>query len=692
MNILIEQQAEDALQDAYRNIRQGGLDPEEERVLRFLDRQMPHLADAYRSHIPKARQTILQRLVASLLREDVLGYATASYDLQVEQGRFTLNVPELTSEWEAFLAALKRYDPADRMYKVYPLPGQQQLVTPLGRTFAFRRLDVEGPVLHVAEGTVRPLQHAVEVLHLIRLQEIATAGRSENAWLRLTDELRNGSANLALGYAHYDEQKREWQRAAAELRTDTTLGLMIARKRQDPQFDASLFFEQLCVEGHNLHPGTKTKIGMEPDAVYRYSPEFNGVTDIRFVGMHRDHAEFSAVDPVAHPNDVLFGQYPELETVARNEWERLGLALDDYLLTPVHPWQYEEAIPQIYAREIEQQIVVPVEGFSVPCGATSSFRTVVPLGRGPQALALKVAVNSQMTSTVRSISANTTQNAAVFTHMIREIMAREPELLRTFVPVSELAGYCFQSSDSLKSRNLSAVLRENIDGFTDGEELAIVGSALYSESPVSGKLILAELVEAFAESTGAESLEAAAKEFVRAYAEMTLPGVLTLMVRYGVGLEGHMQNSVPVFKAGRPVRMLFRDWGGARLYGERLRAAGFDMKFYPGSVTVTEKVKDMQNKVFYTVFQNHISEIILQLCKDFPVEEADLWREIRSLCDRVFADLALDPACAQAAEEDREALYCPEVEHKALTKMRLEPEEKGYCYATVSNPLHQPIQ
>lgn len=469
MNIMIEQQAVDALQDAYRNIRQGGLDLEEERVLRFLERKMPHLADAYLSYIPKARQTILQRLVASLLREDVLGYATASVDLQVENGVITLSVPEMTPEWEAFLSAFKKYDPAARTYKVYPLPGEEQLVTPLGQTFAFRRLDVDGPVLHVADGTVRPLQHAVEALHLIRLQELATTGHSENAWLRLTDELRNGSANLALGYVHDDEQKRAWQLLAAELQTDTALGLMLARKRQDPHFDAALFFEQLCVEGHNLHPGTKTKLGMEPDAVYRYSPEFNGVTDIRFMGIRRDHAEFSAVDLVAHPNDVLFVQYPELEMIARSEWERLGLDLDQYLLTPVHPWQYDHAIPQIYADEIAQHIIVPLVGYAVPCGATSSFRTVVPLGRGSQAVALKVAVNSQMTSTVRSISANSTQNAAKFTQMIREIMSRELELLQTFVPVSELAGYCFKSTDTLKSRNLSAVLRENVDGFTNGK-------------------------------------------------------------------------------------------------------------------------------------------------------------------------------------------------------------------------------
>jgi siderophore synthetase component len=699
MNSLTEQKTSDALQVAYQNILAGELDPEEQRVLRFLKAKVPQLADAYLLYIPKARQTILLRLAASLLREDVLGFASEAYDLCIENGLYTLEVPEVTAEWESFLLSLKAYDPIPLTYKVYPLTREEWLVTPVGDTFAFRRLDIEGHILHVAGGKVRPLEHAVELLHLLRLRELATVGCTANAWQRLAEELRNGSANLALGYAHEEEQRQIWRQLAAEYKTDTALGLMLARKKQDPHFDAALFFEQLCVEGHNLHPGAKTKIGMEPDAVYRYAPEFGGITDIRFVAIRCDHAEFSAVEAVQHPNDLLFAQYPELETAVRREWERRGLDLAQYVLTPVHPWQYDEAIPKIYRDEIAAGIVVPVESFSVPCGATSSFRTVVPLGRGPKVLALKVAVNSQMTSTVRSISANTTQNAARFTRMIRDIMSREPKLHQTFVPVSEVAGYCFKVREerdpelrTLKSRNLSAVLRENVESFTSEDELAIVGSALYAVSPISGKRILAELVEAYAATTGAPSLQTAAHHFVRDYAEIALPGFLTLMVRYGVGLEGHLQNSVPVFRGGRPVRMLFRDWGGARLYSKRLDQSGMELDFYPGSVTVTEDVKDMQNKVFYTVFQNHISEIILQICKQYGVSEGELWREIRLICDRVFAELATDPACAAAVAEDREALYRPQVEHKALTKMRLEPEDKGYRYAQVSNPLHQPAE
>ncbi|GAX90009.1 hypothetical protein EFBL_1635 [Effusibacillus lacus] len=675
------------------------MDEEELRILQFLEKQVPELVSPFVVSIPKGRQSIMNRLAASMLREDVLGLAANSYDLQVIDSIYALNVPAIHENWRNVIRNLHEFGLENgKFYKVFPLLEGECLVFPVSRTYAFRRLEVEGAVLHVRGDRVKRLQHAVELLQLIRLKEAAVNGETQSAWGRLAEELRNGSANLALAYAFHEQKKKSLRRTANEYEAETAIELILARKKQDGNFDVSLFFEQLCVEGHNLHPGAKTKIGMEPDSVYRYAPEFEGAPDIRFVGIRRDRAEWAVLEHEEKPNAVLFGEYPELRAAVASEFAKKGISADDYVFVPVHPWQLERAIPKIYKDEIERGIVVPVAGFSVPGWATSSFRTVVPrTDEGRVRLAIKVAVDSQMTSTVRSISANTTNNAPVFTRLIRTVMQREPQLAGTFVPVCEVAGFNFKvdakeqdhEARTAKSRNLSTVLRENVESFVKPDELAIVGSALYAESPVTGKLILVELVEMYAKTSGEQSLRWAAFQFVSDYAAMALPGFLTLMVKYGIGLEGHLQNSVPVFRDGRPVRMLFRDWGGARICGKRLEEQGLHVNFYPGSVTVTDSVKEMRNKVFYTVFQNHIGEIILQICKCFGVPERELWQEIRRISDEVFDRLEADPEHAEKAIADKEALYQAEVDHKALTKMRLATEEKGYCYSTVPNPLHE---
>ncbi|WP_338472776.1 IucA/IucC family protein [Niallia sp. XMNu-256] len=686
----------DILRTEYTNFRQGLMLQDEIKILTFLKNNYPDMVSPYVSALTKGRLGILRRLTESMLREDIMGLATSSHDLYVIDSIHALNVQAIDEYWQMIIGTLHTYGlESGKIYKLYSLSVKECLVIPISRTYAFNRVEVNGAILHASKDGVRTIEHSIELLQLLREKEEFHPERKESGWVKLAEELINGSANLALSYAYWDEKKKKLQQKAKEQGITTAIDWVLSQKRENRTFDSSLFFEQLSVEGHNLHPGTKTKIGMEPEDVFRYAPEFDGVAAIKFVGIRKDYAEWNVItENKEDANAFLFKQYPELPKVVEREFTEQGLCMNDYLFVPVHPWQLEKSIPDIYDLEIKNQIVVPIHDFTVSSGATSSFRTVVPLAKGEiTKYAIKVAVNSQMTSTVRSISPNTTNNATVFTRLIRSIMQEEQGLLKTFVPVCECAGFNFKMKatevNELKCRNLSAVIRETVETFVALDEVAIVGSSLFAESPITEKPILIELIERSAENRKGTSLRKAAFQFFSEYVSIALPGFLTLMVKYGIGLEGHLQNSVMVFKEGRPVRLLFRDWGGTRIYRNRLQAHQVQVPFYPGSVTVTDSLKEMHNKVFYTVFQNHCGELTLQISKHFGLGEGELWQEIYRICEKVFDQLESDPQYAESVCLDREALFQAEVDHKALTKMRLEPEGKAYSYAIVPNPLHE---
>lgn len=687
----------DVLRTAFMNFRQGKMLQDELKILHFLQTNYPDMVSAYELSLARGRLGILRRFAGAMLREDIMGLHSSSYDLYIIDSIYALNVPAIDEYWQMIIQTLHTYGlESGKIYKLYPLCERECLVFPVSRTYAFNRVEVDGIILYISKDGVRTIEHAVELLHLMRHKEEF----EQSAWVKLAVELVNGSANLALSYAYWEQKKKELQQKADEHGITTTIDWVLSQKMQDHKFDSSLFFEQLSVEGHNLHPGTKTKIGMEPEDVFRYSPEFDGAADIQFVGIRKDYAEWGVIEENEEDaNALLFKEYPELPKVVEHEFAEQGLCVNEYVLVPVHPWQLEKAIPDIYSQEIKKQIVVPISGMRVACGATSSFRTVVPLSNGEAPKhAIKVAVNSQMTSTVRTISANTTNNATVFTRLIRSIMKQEEQdLIENFVPVCECAGFNFKFKETenptgnhqQKNRNLSAVLRVNVDTFVALDEIAVVGSSLFSESPITEKPILVELINRFAEEMNEKSMRTAAFQFVSEYVSIALPGFLTLMTKYGIGLEGHLQNSVMVFKDGRPVRMLFRDWGGARIYRSRIEQHQGHVLFYPGSVTLTDSVKEMHNKVFYTVLQNHCGELILQVCKYFGLGERELWQEIHRICEKVFDQLESLPEYAESVRIDREALYQAEVDHKALARMRLEPEGKEYSYAIVPNPLHE---
>ncbi len=687
----------DALRPARFDALEERPNEEELRILRFLEERLPELVATFLASVGGGREGILNRLAASLLRENVAGCASDARKWRVDPK----NAADGPSEEAHRRGSLEGLPGAlglepGKVSKTLPVSEGECLVVPVGGTYAFGRLEVEGPILHVRAGGVRRVRHAVELLRLVRRKEMAPNGATRSSWSRFAGELKNGSANLALALAYQEQKKKRLGDVASRCGAETALDLVLARKARDEDFGGSLFFEQLCAEGHNLHPGAKTKLGMEPEAVYGYAPEFEGAPDVRLVGIRRDRAEWAAVGK-EDPGELLFREHPGLRERVGAEFAQKGLSMADYLFVPVHPWQLERAVPRIYEEEVDRGIVAPVENASIPCFATSSFRTVVPrAGGGRGRFAIKTSVDSLMTSTVRSISANTTNNAPEFSKLILEVMRREPELAETFVPVCEVAGTNFDAdaaegdpeTRTAKSRNLSAVLREDVDSFVGRHELAIVGTALYAESPVTGKPILAELVEAYARSTGARSPREAAFRFVSEYAAVVLPGFLTLMVKYGIGLEGHLQNSVPVFEDGRPVRLLFRDWGGARIFRERLERRGLSVDLRPGSLTLTDDPKEMRRKVFYAVFQSHVGEIVLRACKGFGVRERELWREVSRLTNETFDRLGSSPEHERDAAQDREAFYEANADHKALTRMRLAPEG-GDRYTSVPNPLHE---
>jgi siderophore synthetase component len=680
--------------DSYLNISKGKLDQEELRIHQFLKEQYPKLADTFKRFIAKGRKSILDRLVSSFFRENVLNLAIDSSDLQMIDT--VDHTPKVEEHWRKIIGSFGL--DKDKNYKVYPLYDNEHLIIPVSCTYGFGRLEIIGDILHVSGERIKKIDHPVELLALFCRKEELTNGNQQSQWTKLADELQNGSANLALSYAYWEKKKEKFHQHACQCGVKSIIEYVLLQKQEDETFDSALFFEQLTIEGHNLHPGTKTKMGMDSQSVYQYSPEFEGKPDVRLVGIRQDYPEWSQVDDSNEANTILFTDHSGVKEIITQEFQKKGLIADEYVFVPVHPWQAENVIPDIYSKELKDQIVVSVDSIRIPSGATSSFRTVVPFADNQgEKLVMKLAVHSQMTSTIRSISTNTTHNAPIFTRLLLEIMQREPELAKIFVPVYEVAGYNFkvaQNEDSsgirtLKSRNLSAVLRENVESLIDKDEVAIVGSSLYAESPITGKPILVELIEIYAQSIGEGSLREATFQFLSEYVHIAISGYLTLMVKYGVGLEGHMQNSIPVFKNGRPLKMLFWDWGGARIFVDRLSTCGITTSFIPGSITVTDNIKEMHNKVFYTLFQNHLGEIILLIRKHFGLNEQVLWEEIIRICDKIFYSLQSKRQFVEHVCIDREALYQKHAYHKALTKMRLESENKDYSYIKVPNPLYR---
>jgi len=463
----------------------------------------------------------------------------------------------------------------------------------------------------------------------------------------LADELRDAVVNLAIAYARRHR-----------------LNAVAAPVEPLDADDRALRVERLAVEGHNLHPCARTRLGWRLTDVLRHDLEV-GQTRIGFVAVRRD---LLVGDDVGA---ALAAAYPELPAPPPG-----------FALQPVHAWQRDAVVAARYADLVRDGALRPLVA-ELPAAPTAALRTLLlPPGADGRRRYLKVSLDILVTSTRRTISVGSTRNGPAISAVLHRLVAGDPAGARVLL-MPELAGAAVPAGTG---RDMAAIVRGGIDDRLEPGEVAVPGGALPARQPATGRTVLADLVDRYAASRGRPPGAAAALAFVGEYARLLLTPVLWLATRYGIGLEAHLQNCLPTFVAGVPHRMVFRDFAGLRLHTPRLAAAGVPLVLWPGSVVGTEQVEAMRAKVCYTAMQAHLGELVVLLTGSHGLDERAAWRGVRDVVAQVYEPLCADPETAAAAAADEAALTAPYVPHKALVRMRL--AGAGDVYLPVHNPLH----
>ncbi|MBO9540143.1 hypothetical protein J7643_06070 [bacterium] len=636
------------------------LSGEEQAILDHLCAHRPALAPAFLAQVPVGRQGILQRLLQALVREQLVSPARVHFEADARL--------------------------------VIALDDAQWIEAPLARRLSLGRFDLEGAITHLSPSGRKTVDTPEALLTLVR--PILREPSDEHRFIRFSQELANSAANYALALVGAAERRRALEAEASALGIHDSLRFADARQALDTTFNPLAFFEQWVVDGHPLHPGAKIKMGLTPDEVITYSPEWGAEPLVRLVAVRQDRSCVTTARGKT-PADLLAAEWPEHVRAAEATLAEQGLDPKAYALIPVHPWQHERTLSALYAEAIASKAVVTLDIPAIPTRALMSFRSLSPIQRrGEGKHHLKTCVNVQTTGAVRIITPQSIHNGPALSALLGAILERESGFGGDFVVLEETAGICYHDpalSDEARhttSKNLAALFRENPENHVGPGEIAMAGSSLLAHSPLSARPVVVEAVEAVARAQGLTGLEVAAIAFVQRYAEIALPGFLTLLSRYGVSLEGHLQNSVMVLKDGAPVRLVMRDFGGVRVLLERLERLGLSVAFHPGSATVTADVEDLRNKLTYPVFQNHLGEVIATLHRALGVSEEALWQPVAAVCRAVFATLKEDPAIAAQAADDEAALFAPTVDLKAMATMRLLGDVTRYTFAPVPNPLH----
>lgn len=442
------------------------------------------------------------------------------------------------------------------------------------------------------------------------------------AWDRLCDEALGGAPVLAAAYS-------------------------VCAQKEAPE--GYLDFEGWTPEGHNLHPGAKTRDGFSFAEQFEFAPEFAEVVSLPWLRVDRSLL-------------IASGEVPEQ-----------FLSSDEGWMVPVHPWQLRHLVPKIYTREWEQGAIALADRQPLICRPCTSLRTLVPLDESYPVL--KTSVGALMTSTERSMSRHTVLQGPIYNEYLLRAREQDPELFASVRLLEEHGGLCWHEDIAdPRARNLSLLFRQRPPRTASGE-VAVPCSAL--PQPVALGAANGRPRSYFAEFLGrGASLE----ESFQRYLDLLITFHLKLYLDWGIALEAHLQNCVVVWDERGPKELWVRDWGGLRADGEVIAAKAPDLfsHLIPSSVTLRDS-ETAEKKLIACLCCNHLTELVYHTVRFFDVPEAELWQKV---------GVTVRAALGRRSESSlgRRLLVDP-WPVKCLLRMRLGGGGGGDLYHPRANPL-----
>jgi siderophore synthetase component len=470
-----------------------------------------------------------------------------------------------------------------------------------------------------------------------------------------------------------------------------------ARLRRAPTAAELSTLDYNLADGHLTgHPRlvlNKGRVGFSARDRARYAPEAGEDIALRWLAVHRDHAEFRCVDDLSE--EALLAA--ELDDEQRAEFTaRVRETGDpaDYVWVPVHPWQADEIVGTLYAAELANGTVIDLGEGRDGYRPHQTIRTLANLTR-PDRHDVKTAVSVRNTLVYRGLNSAATLAGPGVTPWLRTLSAADPLLSEKyrFELLGEVASVSvrhplFGALEELPYRfheTLGALWREPLAARLSGGERAISFAALpYRDS--AGKAVLTELIAA----SGLTAEQWCAELF-----DLLLTPLLQWLLRYGVGFCPHGQNLILVVdSAGKPLRVVIKDFAqGVDLMDEELDCyrllppeANEDMLRWPAHL--------LAQSLFSSVFSGQLrfwAEILLD---DLALPRARFWELVRAVVGRYRDE---NPDVAERFDACR--LFAPDVERVTLNREHFagqgfdkveRDDEFDVRWGRVPNPLHAP--
>lgn len=497
---------------------------------------------------------------------------------------------------------------------------------------------------------------------------------------------------------------------------DTLLGLggdttghlireLLATLRADVRLDTTALpaaemadLDYADLEGHQTgHPwlvANKGRIGFSDADAARWAPEARTAHRLPWIAVHRNLAEYRGTGTVT-TSASLYAE--ELSSDTLDAFHRTiadhGRAPADYLLLPVHPWQWDQVVAPLFAPAIADGSIIPLATDNDLRLPQQSIRTFLNT-TSPHRRTVKLPLSVLNTLVWRGLPTERTLAAPAVTAWVHALRDQDPFLRdeTRVILLGEVASVTVSHPqyDTLPTvpyqyrELLGCIWREPLSGYlAAGERARTLAALLHTDA--AGRAFTAELVE----RSGI-----APRDWLRHLFAALLPPLLHFLYRYGTVFSPHGENAIVVFdEHDIPVRLAVKDFVDD-VNVSALRLPEHDsMSADVREVLLTEPPEFLTQFIHSGLFVG-VFRYLAPLCEQqLGVPEAEFWALVR---EEILRHQERFPEL-----KERFAVFdllTPRIERLCLNRNRLHLD--GYrdrpdrphaaVHGTVPNPLYGP--
>ncbi|MFI7503555.1 IucA/IucC family protein [Streptomyces sp. NPDC049687] len=429
-------------------------------------------------------------------------------------------------------------------------------------------------------------------------------------------------------------------------------------------------------EGHPCFVANNGRLGFGVHEYLSYAPETASPVRLVWLAAHRSRAAFTAGVGIEY--ETFVRQELGEETVERFDGILREQHLDpaDYLLIPVHPWQWWNKLTVTFAAEVARKNLVCLGEGDDEYLAQQSIRTFFNRSH-PEKHYVKTALSVLNMGFMRGLSAAYMEATPAINDWLAQLIDNDPVLKSAGLSIIReraAVGYRHLEYEAATDRYspyrkmLAALWRESpVPMLQDGESLATMASLVHVDH--EGRSVAGALVE----QSGL-----APAEWLRAYLQAYYTPLLHSFYAYDLVFMPHGENTILVLKDGVVQRAIYKD------IAEEIAVMDPDAVLPPEVRRIRVEVPEDKKllSIFTDVFDCFFRFLAAELATEGILTEDDFWRTVAEVTR------AYQEANPELADKFRQYdMFAPEFALSCLNRLQLRDNRQMVDLADPSGAL-----